>query len=91
MFGYAGDGRWDWLGTEKDTLLKLDSQTMSNDREISAQVQGVGPWDRDWLKQAYGLETQPLPENWQSFTDESYKQAVLDALNNYSPPGGTSP
>ena len=91
LFGYAGDGQWDWLGTEKDTRLELDSQTMRNDREISTQAQGVGPWDRDWLKQAYGFETQPLPEDWQSFIDQSYKQAVLDALNSYSPPEGTSP
>jgi hypothetical protein len=90
LFGYAGDGRWDWLGTELNTRLELDSQAMSNDREISSQAQGVGPWDRDWLKQAYGLETQPLLENWQSFTDESYKQAVLDALKAYEA-GSTSP
>ena len=80
LFGYAGDGQWDWLGTDEDTLLKIDSQSMSTDREISAEAQGVGPWDRDWLKQAYGLETQPLPEDWQSFTDDSFKQAVLDAV-----------
>jgi hypothetical protein len=91
LFGYAGNGQWVWLGSEIDTSSKLDSQTMSEDRAVSAQLQGVGPWDQDWLKQAYGLEIQPLPENWQSFTDESYKQAVLDALNNYSPPEGTSP
>jgi hypothetical protein len=91
LFGYAGDDQWDWLGTEKDTLLNLDSQTMSNDREISVNAQRVGPWNQDWLKQEYGLEAQPLPENWQYITDESYKQAVLDALNSYSPPEGTSP
>ena len=85
LFGYAGNGKWDWLGTEKDTILQLDSQTMSKDRQISAEAQGVGPWDRDWLKQAYGLETQPLPENWQSYTDASYKKAVMDALNSYTP------
>ena len=43
LFGYAGDGRWDWLGTEADTVINLDSQTMSEDREVSAEAQGVGP------------------------------------------------
>jgi hypothetical protein len=68
----------------------MDSQAMSNDREVTSQVQGIGPWDRTWLKQAYGLETQPLPENWQSFTDESYKQTVMDALKAYNT-GGANP
>jgi hypothetical protein len=90
LFGYAGNGRWDWLGTEKDTFIELDPQTMSNDRSTSAQLQGVGPWEAAWLKLAYGLDMRPLPENWKSFEDKANLQQVLDALNAYSA-GGTSP
>jgi hypothetical protein len=90
LFGYASDGRWVWLGGEKDTSVELDSQTMSEDRAVSAQLQGVGPWDAAWLEKAYGLEMQPLPENWQTFTDEANKQSVMDALKAYSA-GSTSP
>jgi hypothetical protein len=90
LFGYAGNNRWIWLGTEKDTVNELDSQTMSEDRAVSAQMQGTGPWDRDWLKQTYGLEMQPLPENWELFAGEADKKAVRDAINAYSA-GTTNP
>jgi hypothetical protein len=89
LFGYAGDGRWVWLGNEKNAI-EIDSKTMSEDRAASAELQGVGPWNRDWLEETYGLTTQPLPGNWQSLSSEENKQKLKDALKAYGS-GGTSP
>jgi hypothetical protein len=90
LFGYAGDGQWNWLGEEGVTEVELDSQTMSKDRANSAQKQGVGPWDGIWLEQVYGLTMQPLPENWQAVMSEADLRKVLDAVDAYNS-GGTSP
>ena len=45
----------DGFGLEMRKIpLRLDSQTMSEDRAVSAELQGVGPWDQDWLSRHMG-------------------------------------
>ena len=81
LFGYAGDGNWYWIGIQKDPQVDLQTVEMQNDRQLITARHGITPWDADWAAATFGLATQPLPENWQSFTDQVNIQPILDEIN----------
>jgi hypothetical protein len=82
LFGYLEDGLWVWLGTQDDPKHEIsDPQVTDRDRLTIATLYDSHPWDAKWLMDAYHLAMQPLPENWQSMTDENEKQAILIELS----------
>ena len=82
LFGYLSDGYWVWLGTKEDPKLEItDPQANANERLTVATLYDSQPWDAKWLINTHHLSMQPLPDNWQSLTDESEKQIILTALS----------
>ena len=82
LFGYAGNNLWIWLGTQDDPKIAIDDPVKyANDRQTVATLYDSKPWDARWLQTQFQLTMKSLPENWQSFTDESEKQAILQILN----------
>jgi hypothetical protein len=89
LFGYVSDGTWVWLGTRDDPKLEItDAQANARERLTIATLYDSQPWDSKWLMNTYHLVMQPLPENWQTMTDEKEKQAIIDGLSSSSN-GGT--
>jgi hypothetical protein len=84
LFGYAGDGLWNWLGTQSDPKVEIDDPAnFASDRLTIATLYDSQPWDMKWLKRRFGLEMQTLPQNWADSNDDSDKQAILSGLNSY--------
>ncbi len=82
LFGYASDGSWVWLGTQTEPKEEItDPQANASDRLTVATLYDSQPWDAKWLMNYHHLPMRPLPENWQSLTDEKEKQAILAALS----------
>jgi hypothetical protein len=84
LFGYAADGSWVWLGTQKDPKVALS--TISNfleDARVSAGLFGLPVWDAAWMGEKYSLPAKTLPDGWQTMNNESDKQAILDGLNQF--------
>ena len=86
LFGYLGDGRWVWLGTQTEPKLEItDPAKNASDRLTVATIYDSQPWDATWLSNTYHLAMQPLPENWQTSTDENEKQYILSVLSGAMP------
>jgi hypothetical protein len=86
LFGYLGDGQWFWLGTQTEPKLEIyDTADNASDRLTVATLYDSQPWDAKWLMDAYHLDMQPLPENWQTLKDENEKQYILSALSGAAP------
>ena len=86
LFGYLGDGQWVWLGTQTEPKLEItDAKENASDRLTVATLYDSQPWDVMWLSNTWHLDMQPLPENWQSFTDENEKQYILSVLSGTAP------
>ena len=84
LFGYAADGSWIWLGTQKDPKVALATiPNFFDDAKISAGLFGLPVWDAAWMGEKYNLPAKMLPEGWQSMTNESEQQAILDGLNKF--------
>lgn len=83
LYGYSESGDWIWLGTQSNSYFIEDSQSMQDSRSAIASSIGIVPWDASWLMQTYRLDMQPLPENWQSFTDDVDLQAIVASINAY--------
>jgi len=82
LFGYGSDGTWVWLGTQTEPKLEIaDLQANAKERLTVATVYDSQPWDAKWLMNTYHFAMQPLPENWQSLTEENEKQFILTALS----------
>ena len=81
LFGYLSDGNWVWLGTRDDPKLEItDPKANAKERLTVATLFDSKPWDAKWLKDTYHLSMNPLPDRWQSMTDEGEKQAILKGL-----------
>ena len=86
LFGYLSDGQWVWLGTQTEPKLEItDAKENASDRLTVATLYDSQPWDAKWLSNTYHLEMQPLPENWQTLTDESEKKYILSVLSGTNP------
>ena len=86
LFGYLGDGQWVWLGTQTDPKLEItDPADNASDRLTVATLYDSQPWDAKWLMNTHHLPMQTLPENWQTFSDESEKQYILSVLSGAAP------
>lgn len=86
LFGYLGDGQWVWLGTQTEPKLEIaNAEENASDRLTAATLYDSQPWDAKWLSNTYHLDMQPLPENWQSSTDENEKQYILSLLSGTNP------
>jgi len=89
LFGYVADGLWVWLGTQDAPKVEIkDPGKYANERLTVATLYDAQPWDAPWLSYRYGLTMWPLPEHWQTLTDEAEKQAILEGLNEYMRGGG---
>ena len=81
LFGYLSDGNWVWLGTRDNPKLEItDPKANAKERLTVATLFDSKPWDAKWLKDTYHLSMNPLPDHWQSMTDEGEKQAILKGL-----------
>lgn len=85
MFGYAGDGLWLSIGKQADASMAIeDLGQIDGDRRFVRDQHAIDtPWDAAWLYAAYGLSVQPLPADWQSYTDPAAIQAILDEMSAY--------
>jgi len=82
LFGYVSDGYWVWLGTQTEPKLEItDPRANASDRLTIATLYDSQPWDAKWLMTFHRLPMHPLPENWQSLTDENEKQFILNTLS----------
>lgn len=82
LFGYVSDNLWLWLGTQDDPKLEIkDSRANAKERLTVATLYDSQPWDAKWLMDFYRLNMQPLPNHWQTLTDETEKQAILNELS----------
>ena len=81
LFGYLSDGDWVWLGTQESPKHEItDLQESADERLIFATLYDSQPWDAKWLMNTHHLTMQPLPQNWQTMTDENEKQAIMNGL-----------
>lgn len=84
LFGYRGAGKWVWLGTRQEPRVPL---AKLKDFQIEAQavsgLYGVELWDVAWLGGSFGLELQPLPENWQNAQNDADLKIIMNELNRY--------
>jgi hypothetical protein len=84
LFGYAGDDLWIWLGTQESPKVQIEDSGLSADeRATVAALFDSRPWDARWLESYMGMLMRPLPENWQTQTNEIESQAILGLLNAY--------
>ena len=98
MYGYAGDGLWVSIGSQREPFveirspesiqptvlpLTMDLGEIVQDRKFISSLHGLAPWDAAWLEAAFGLAMRPLPENWQSTGDPSEYQAIQDEKMNW--------
>jgi len=70
-FGYAGDGSWVFLGIAKDWEYDLSQ----------IQNRGASTINSSVMAQIYGINSQPLPENWAAFTGQEFADAFLEELD----------
>lgn len=86
LFGYLGNGQWAWLGAQTEPKLEISNAVENaSDRLTVATLYDSRPWDSTWLRDTYRLDMQPLPESWQSFTDENEKEYILATLSGVAP------
>ncbi len=79
LFGYMSEGTWVWLGTQENPKQEItDPQVNAQERLTVATLYDSQPWDATWLMNTYHLNMQPLPQNWQTMTDENEKQIILN-------------
>lgn len=82
LFGYAGEGQWVWLGTQKEPKVGLENlPNFASEAAASARANGEAVWNAAWLEETFGLGMKTLPENWQTASDETERQTILEALN----------
>ena len=86
LFGYS-EGEWLWLGWRADggrmsyADVGLDVDLAASDREMMSSLLGLLVWNAAWLEAVYGLDVQPLPDDWQAATDPIARDAILGAIN----------
>ncbi|MBT7072928.1 MAG: hypothetical protein HN855_08080 [Anaerolineae bacterium] len=86
FFGY-GEGEWLWLGWRADggrmsyADVGLDVDLAASDREMMSSLLGLPVWNAAWLEAVYGLDVQPLPDDWQAATDPVARDAILTTIN----------
>jgi hypothetical protein len=81
LFGYLSDDDWVWLGTQESPKHEItDFQESADERLIFATLYDSQPWDAKWLMNTHHLTIQPLPQNWQTMTDENERQAIMNGL-----------
>ena len=84
LFGYRGMGEWVWLGTRQEPRMPLAKlKDFQREAQDASELYGAGPWDVNWLVGSFGLEPQPLPENWQNARSEADLQIIMNELNRY--------
>jgi hypothetical protein len=70
-FGYNSTGHWKFLGFAKD--WQHDLSAIEN-REITTVNPSI-------MVEKYGINAQPLPENWMTFTGQEFVDAFLHELD----------
>ena len=81
LFGYAGNGLWVLVGDWKDLIYDIEDPDRTQvDRETYARRFDTGPWDAYWLEAEYGLTMRPLPSGWQTHSDPSVFQAMVQTM-----------
>ena len=82
LFGYLGDEQWVWLGTQTEPKSEITNvEEIASERLTVATLYDSQPWNAKWLSTIHHLDMQPLPDNWQSLTDESEKQYIISILS----------
>lgn len=84
LFGYAGNGRWVWLGWEAGVSVDqsgIDPAELQKGYQVYSQGYMSPTWDAKWVKDHYGIEMKPLPSGWQTANNAAELQAILDLLN----------
>ncbi len=89
--GYDNDGgQWMYMGWNAERTIE-ESQGEYNGTEEGAQpsphslavLHGVDLWDTIWLEETYGHTMYPLPDGWQSFTDDAEIEFFVNAFETY--------
>lgn len=81
LFGYRGDGRWEYVGHFQTEAGIADPDRVRKVYEEVARAHGTGVWDGAWLEATFGVRPKPLPEgaeNWPS--DQAAIQRMVDLV-----------
>lgn len=75
-WGYR-ENMWFWLGYDDHEQYYPEARLRRHEDF------GVPLWDAAWVEATYGLTMKPLPPNWQDYTEQQYRDAILAEINRY--------
>ena len=91
QFGYYDvRNQWVYMGYHPDSSIlpghdayETIKDNVQEERAFIADAHGLIPWDAAWLKAAYGFSMVPLPDEWQSSTDEAEIGFFVETFDTY--------
>lgn len=91
QFGYdSQQSQWIYMGWHPESTIgeghteyETAREYADEDRVLAAGLAGVDPWNTYWLKETYGFPIYPLPDEWQSFSDQAEIEFFIDAFKAY--------
>jgi hypothetical protein len=91
QFGYYDvRNQWVYMGYHPDSSImqghdayETVKERAQKDQEFIAEAHGLVPWDAAWLEAAYGFTMYPLPDEWQSYTNEAEIDFFVEAFDTY--------
>lgn len=91
QFGYDSQhAQWIYMGWHPESTIgkghaEYDTarENADEDRVLIAGLSGTSPWNKKWLEETYGFPIYPLPDEWQSFTDQAEIEFFVDAFKAY--------
>ncbi len=91
QFGYSDVmNQWVYMGYHPDSSImqghdvyETVKERAQKDQEFIAEAHGLVPWDAAWLEAAYGFTMYPLPDEWQSYTNEAEIDFFVETFDTY--------
>ena len=91
QFGYYDvRNQWVYMGYHPDSSImqghdayETVKERAQEERAFIADAHGLVPWDAAWLEAAYGFTMVPLPEEWQSYTNEIEIDFFVETFDTY--------
>ncbi|WP_322507419.1 hypothetical protein [Anaerolinea sp.] len=82
-YAYIGDGQWYYIG--EDNAFDLMGFDSVEEMEAALQrnlelVPGSQVWDLQWLKQTYGVDARPVPQEYRTMLDHYKSDPAFKAL-----------
>ncbi len=82
-YAYIGNGQWYYIG--EDNAFDLVGFDSVEEMEAALQrnlelVPGSQVWDLEWLKQTYGVDARPVPQEYKTGFDRYQSDSAFKAL-----------